>query len=473
MLWACILLPQLSLDGVLRRLPTSSQALALISGPPQQRRLHAVNASAQAQGLRPGMALAAASALFPHFLQIEHQPAEQARLLELLCAWGYRFSSQVSQQGDDAVLLEVRASLKLFGPWPAFERRLREDLSALGCTHQIALAPTPLGAYVLAGVHDGIAVFDLDILARALDGVELSQAGLPPAALVTLQAMGLHKLRQLYALPRAALGRRLGPQLLCQLDRLRGSQADPRKAYRPPAQFSARLELGYELQLQEALLFPIKRLIGDLAAYLSGRDCSVQQFELTLEHAQGLAPSVLKIGLLSAERDPARLMEITRVRLERCQLPAPVRALQLQAAEFSAWLPSTADLYQTRPAESLPWPALRERLRARLGEHALHQLEVLADARPEYARQTVTMLTREPEAVWSLPRPAWLLERPIPLRDPHIELLAGPERIESGWWDGADVQRDYYVVQTSLGQRAWVYCTANSLGPWMLHGFFA
>jgi len=70
-------------------------------------------------------------------------------------------------------------------------------------------------------------------------------------------------------------------------------------------------------------------------------------------------------------------------------------------------------------------------------------------------------------------RPTWLLERPIPLHDRHIEVLSGPERIETGWWDDGDARRDYYVLQTSTGQRAWAFTGVGERGPWMVHGWFA
>ena len=88
-------------------------------------------------------------------------------------------------------------------------------------------------------------------------------------------------------------------------------------------------------------------------------------------------------------------------------------------------------------------------------------------------RRDVALL-REPAPLRLPPRPSWLLPRPIPLRDHALQVLAGPERIESGWWDGGDVRRDYYVVQTSLGQRAWAFQPAGVReGAWMLHGWFA
>ncbi|HET8818420.1 MAG TPA: DNA polymerase Y family protein, partial [Xanthomonadaceae bacterium] len=70
-------------------------------------------------------------------------------------------------------------------------------------------------------------------------------------------------------------------------------------------------------------------------------------------------------------------------------------------------------------------------------------------------------------------RPGWLLPRPAPLRDPG-RVLGGPERIESGWWDGGEVRRDYYLVETRGGQRAWAFRPAGEQGgPFMLHGWFA
>jgi protein ImuB len=51
-------------------------------------------------------------------------------------------------------------------------------------------------------------------------------------------------------------------------------------------------------------------------------------------------------------------------------------------------------------------------------------------------------------------------------------LKGGMERIESGWWDGRDADRDYYVAQDRHGARLWVYCERAS-GEWFVHGLFA
>ena len=68
-------------------------------------------------------------------------------------------------------------------------------------------------------------------------------------------------------------------------------------------------------------------------------------------------------------------------------------------------------------------------------------------------------------------RPLWLLPEPRALGEAP-RCLRGPERIEGGWWDGADVQRDYYVTETGEGARLWVYREQLS-GRWFLHGLWA
>ena len=54
-----------------------------------------------------------------------------------------------------------------------------------------------------------------------------------------------------------------------------------------------------------------------------------------------------------------------------------------------------------------------------------------------------------------------------------LELLAGPERIEAGWWDGEPVGRDYYVATNPNGEKYWVYREHREPMAWYVHGVFA
>jgi protein ImuB len=474
MRWACLFLPQLAIDGVLRRHPDPQAPLVLVSGPAQRRVLHAVNPAARTAGLRPGMPLAAAQALGGSFAIAEHDPRDAKRWRQLLAAWAYRFSSQVSTDLAHALVLEVGHSLQLFGPWPRLEAQMREELQALGFRHRLVAAPNPHAARVLANVHDGLAVGDHALL-NALGQLPIERAGLAPEVAHALARMGLRKLRQAFALPRDALNRRFPREVLQHLDRLRGADA-PLNWYQPPDVFEGRIEFDHEVESSQALLFPLRRLTADLAAFLAGRDGGVQRFTVVLEHDGMVHPeatSEIEVGLLAAERDPAMLFELARGRIEQAQVPAPVRGMQLVARELPAFVPAGRDLFDPRPQQAVPWTQLRERLRARVGDDAVQGVGWQPDHRAE---RVVTGIT-QPHRTAVLPdllRPGWLLPQAMPLRDRVERVLAGPERIESGWWDEAEIRRDYYLVETAAGQRAWAFRIAGEqAGPFMLHGWFA
>ncbi|HEV8692817.1 MAG TPA: DNA polymerase Y family protein, partial [Lysobacter sp.] len=412
MRWACLLLPQLAIDGVLRRQPDPDAPLVLISGPTQRRVLHAVNPAARTSGLRPGMPLAAAQALTGVFTTIEYNAQEAERWRQLLAAWAYRFSSQVSTDLPHALVLEVGRSLQLFGPWPRFEAQLREELRELGFRHRIVAAPNPHAARVLANAHDGLAVGDNTLL-NALGQLPIERAGLPHEIALTFSRMGLRKLRQVFALPRDTVTRRFPPAVLQHLDRLRGEET-LLNWYQPPDVFEGRIEFEHEVESNQALLFPLRRLTADLAAFLAGRDGGVQRFTLALEHER-IAPSEVVVGLLAPEREPAMLFELARGRLEQAKVPAPVRGMQLIARELPPFVPAERDLFDPRPQQAVPWAQLRERLRARLGDATVQGVGWQADHRPERVVTGETLPRRNTTP--ALLRPGWLLPQPIPLRD--------------------------------------------------------
>lgn len=472
MLWACIVLPQLALDTVLRERDDPDTPLVLIGGPTQRRVVQALNPAASALGLRAGQTLTAARALAEGFACVEADPARVEQVQQLLAAWAYRFSAQVSLHYPRALLLEVGSSLQLFGPWPVFEARLREELTALGLRHRIVVASNPVAARMLANAHDGLMLTTAQQTRDALVKLPISKVGLTEEAAQALARMGLRQLGEVLALPRDALARRFAAQVQLHLDQLLGVRSLGLEFFLPPDRFETRLELNFDVESHQALLFPLRRLIGDLAAFLAGRDCGVQRFELHLEHVEG-PDTVLTVGLLAAERDAGMLFELARGRLEPLKINAPVRNVRLLAADLPPFVPQHQALFDPRAQQAQPWLQLRERLRARLGDEAVNGLRAEADHRPECAWQ----LTEEgaPGPVQPAPgsRPGWLLSEPQRLPDTGIQVLGQAERIESGWWDGGDVRRDYYCIETREGLRGWAYQDLAQPGPLWLQGWFA
>src|SRR5690606_30235016 len=112
----------------------------------------------RAAGVRSGQPLAAARALQADLAAWARDTEAEGLLLASLADTLYRYSGEVSLAPPRAVLVEVGASLGLFGGWPALERRLRRDFDGWNLAYRLVAAPVAGGARVLAGTHDGLAL---------------------------------------------------------------------------------------------------------------------------------------------------------------------------------------------------------------------------------------------------------------------------------------------------------------------------
>lgn len=470
MLWASILLPQLAIDAAVLDGCDPASAFALVDGPAQRRLIFALTPSAQAGGVSVGQALAAAQALLPGLQTAPVDRAACTRLRETVTSIAYGYSELVNAREDDVVTLEIGASLRYFGGWPTLAKALRAQLQALGVHHRLGVAETPLASILAASERDGLIV-DSASLPGLLRRLPLQRARLDANALRLFEASGLRNLAEVLTLPRAGLVRRLGAPLLDRLDRLIGRAPDPLQPWKPAERFSARLELDAEVHTTTAILFPLRRYLQQLAGFLACRDGGVQRFRIELLHSHGAA-TVIDVATATPERDPQRLFDLARLKLDRVQVATPLIGLRVSADELPPFVPMRGDLFERSATALTTWNALTDRLRARLGEDVLRTPLAQADHRPEQA--WTDRVGAKAVLIDSGPRPAWLLPRPIPLRDHALRVLDGPERIESGWWDDDQAGRDYYVLETSLGQRAWAFRPAGQPdGPWLLHGWFA
>jgi protein ImuB len=281
--------------------------------------------------------------------------------------------------------------------------------------------------------------------------------------------LGAHTLGECLRFPRTGMARRFGQGLLDEVDRALGRLPEAREFFVPPPSFLRRLELPSLVHESEALLFASRRLLLELEGYLNLRQAGVQEFELVCHH-EDVADTVLKVGFAQPTRSFDRMLLLLRETLGCTRLAAPVHTIRLQSSLIQAIELSNLDLFQDN-AEAGDGNLLLERLRIRLGKDAVFSIAPAADHRPELAWRPC----EAGDAIKSpgkLQRPLWLLPVPRPCQRERLELQSGPERIESGWWDGMDVARDYYVAQGRNGSRLWVFCDHGS-GGWFVHGLFA
>jgi protein ImuB len=403
--------------------------------------------------------------------------------IETLAGWAGRFTPNVSLQRDCGLLLEIAASLKLFGDLHALISALRTDLAAMKYTAYLAGAPTARAAWWLAQSRTEQFIENTADLETTLAELPIAVLDGEADTLAALDAIGARMLGDVLRLPRDGLARRFGQSLLDELDQALGRKFEPRCFFAPPARFRARLELAAEVEEAEALAFAARRLLVQLEGFLAARAGGVSRFTFALRH-RGRRMTEVSIGLAAPARDAGHFTLLLRERLARLPLVAPVRALVLTANEIVPLADDNLMLFRDGVSAASHWPKFIERLRARLGAEQAHGLVVGAEHRPECASLVGAFGVLSSAADFGL-RPLWLLPEPQPLAEiggvpQHggpLKLLAGPERIESGWWDNGSVARDYFVAQTTERQLLWVFrrreLVAVDEAGWYLHGLFA
>lgn len=467
-LWAGVHCPALPLAAVWQLMPGQGP-VAVHQQQRGQARILQASRRALAAGVRPGQPLSHALAILPQLQSRARKRQAEAATLEQMATCAYGYSHQLVLAPPDTVLLEVGGSRRLHGgELEGLLESLRARLAEQDLIVRIGLAPVPAAARLLARL--GQKARDIDQLHRRFRQLPLGSLGLPDAQLQALSGCGLRLAGDLLALPAAERTRRFGQALDRQLAEWLGQRDTPLAAWQPPERFSLSLELPVATEQTQALLFVFRRLFIQLGQWLEVRDQALTRLKVTLEREdQGPSPR-FEIALARPGFDSDRLLELAGLKLDQLRLPAPVNAICLKADSTAEHRPPQADLFSgTNRGDA--WPALLDRLGARLGEDGIASLAPRADHRPELAWAWVTPGTTTP-AHEQRPRPSWLLPEPRPCRREQMCLCEGPERIESGWWDERDCCRDYWVAHDRHGRKLWIFREHRPRNGWFIHGIF-
>lgn len=468
MLWLALHFPHLPLEVRFRA--ADAAVPAVVSEKQGSRtKVAACNKAAAASGIRRGMPLSAAVTLTAGLTVCERDLASEQEALSGLAAWANRFTPAVSLQLPAGLLLEIGGCLRLHRGLDKLLEEVRSGLNEMGFRAASACAPTAHGAWLLAKAGKSGQVAAGEQLASILGELPVTLLQQPRDVVEGLELLGAGTLGDCLHLPRAGLARRFGKGLLEELDRALGKIPEARAFFVPSPQFWRGLELPATVEAAEGLLFAVRRLLPELESYLLLHQAGLQELELLCHH-EDMPVTVVTLGLAEPARGMERILFLLREKLGRTSLPAPVRRIELKAQRILPLAGYSGDLFEESSAQR-EGVFLLERLMARLGKEAVSGIAPVADHRPERAWQPCPAgcgSGTPGNALW----PLWLLPQPVPCRKDGLVLKKGPERIESGWWDGMDVARDYYQAQDRSGTRLWVYCDRTN-GEWYVHGLFA
>lgn len=478
-LWLCLEFPHLSLE-VYGNALSSRQPMAVIEESGTRSRLQACNLHAKALGVRPRMTVNAAFALVPDLRILNRNAEKEQQLLERLASWAGRYTALVSLEPPNALLLEVKGSLRLFRGLQKLSRHILDGLNELGYGAHWACAPTPLASLWLARAADGVVITEVHQLPGALGQVPLTCLRWPQERLTILRQMGVNVVADCLRLPRDGFARRLGSRWLEMLDRAMYRRPDPRQAFEPSADFRGEIQLPYEAHEIGVLLPVFESLLKELQGVLLARQAGVERLKFYLCHLDNPA-TYLRLDLVSPSRSAKHFMALLELKLENVKLPSPVIALRIQSESLRPLHTLSRGLFSKAGLgdNSSQMPFLVERLRARLGADTVNGVGTIPDHRPEAAWRFVEPGTETKIRDFKL-RPLWMLVEPQRLHEREgqpcyqgrLILESGPERIETGWWDGKDVTRDYFVARHPGGRRLWLFRERRGRGEWFLHGAF-
>jgi protein ImuB len=357
---------------------------------------------------------------------------------------------------------------------------------------------------------------------------------LPAENVRLLHELGIVQISQVEALPRADLLPRFSPTLLMRLDQALGRLDEPVPASPVPPTFAADWSAEHPTSRRETIEAAISHLIRRISGMLAHCAQGVLRLECRLDcQAPATAGVRMSLGLFRPTADADHLLQLLALQLERLHIPAPVDGIHVEATLTAPLEPhrqtTLFDQDRAPGVHGRHLTMLIERLSSRLGSNAVVGIRLRPEAQPELSWHEHPLLEhrrhRRPSKTTPSelpPRPLRLLPRPVALdrnadapaasrtgsglthvstlknedREASVPLFSpppfhpqppssfhiagrqhnvaqswGPERIETGWWRGRQVGRDYFHVETTAGRHFWLFRRLRD-DRWFLHGIF-
>ena len=452
--------------------------------------------AAQRAGLIEGMAAAKAQAMVPDLHIIDADPEGENASLRQLAEWAIRFSPVVAPDPPDGIWIDIAGVEHLFGGEEALLRKLIDHVAKNGIHARAAIADVPGAAWAVARFGKGGIVPP----GRSVDAVSTLPVQALRLSYETVSAMhrlGVERVGQLAAMPRAPMVRRFGREASLRLDQALGHAFEPITPIIPEEAVIASRAFAEPIGRLEDLKLVVRRLSEELCHSLEKRGEGVRRLDLIFRRVDQKGAS-LRIGTAKASRDHAHLAKLFDEKIETVDPGFGIEEIVLvanRAEPLSEKQTVAKEIDNEEGAVELS--QLVDRLTARVGADKVYRLAPVQSLIPERMIRRVSPLSPPSGSMWPerLERPTRLLDPPetivttalLPDHPPAFFIWRrvrykvikadGPERITSEWWlgDQQKLIRDYYRLEADKGARFWIFRDAPMTegGRWWMHGFFA
>lgn len=495
--FVCIWFPYLLTDWHSRKQPfLQGQAFVLKATIRNRAVVADANKLAVAQGIYKGMVLADAKALYPPLHVIDDKPILAAQLLERIAEWCIRFTPIAAPYSADVVLMDASGCTHLWGGEEAYLNDIINRFTKRGYTVRAAMADTIGCAWATARYGKQLIV-DIGKQLNTLQPLPVSSLRLSEETVSMLQKLGLRKINDIINLPRSALRRRFGAEIVQRLRQAIGEEEEIIVPVYPIALYAERLPCIQTINTREGLETALQHLLSQLCLRLCKEGKGLRKAFFRGYRTDGGATGI-EITTAQPSQNFEHLFQLFSIRLSGIEPKEGIELFLLEATVVEAIVIKQEGLWQTKSnglhAQVLN---LMDVFTTRFGQGAVQRFLPAQSYWPERSYTQTADLNEEPAAHWKLdrPRPLQLLSpphlievtAPIPDYPPlnfryqgqlHKVIKAdGPERIEQEWWIQDGEHRDYYAVEDEGGKRYWLFRSGHynelTSPKWFLHGFFA
>jgi protein ImuB len=474
-------------------------------------RITALTDGAARLGLKTGMGLADARAMYPKLPVVEADFEADRHLLETVADWCDRYTPLVGLDPPDGLFLDVTGCAHLFGGEAALARDLLTRLSQQGFRVRAAIADTAGCAWGLAR-HGKQAIVPRGETPAAVLPLPIAALRVDADTVAGLKTAGLTRVADLASRPRAPFAARFGKTLLLRLDQALGHVDEPIMPRLPIPAAMAEQRFPDPIAREADVLGTVEHLGRQLATVLERRGEGGRLFQVALFRADGTVHR-LELGTGAPLRDPARIRKLFGERLavlgDACDPGFGYDMVRLAALATERCDLAQTGLASNDHAEELAH--LIDRLGARFGLRRVSRLVPQDTHIPEYAvmsvpahgpRMPAASISPVEQDSLSAARPLRLFTRPeridalaqVPDGPPirfswrhithQVARAEGPERIAMEWWrdqSGNPLTRDYFRVESTAGARMWLYreglydreVKLPQVPQWYLQGLFA
>ena len=480
-IWLYIKLPQLAIEAVVANTTILLKEVpaAVARSYKNAQRIDCCNQSAAAWGVDPLMSVSTALAICPDLTVLAKNVQQEQQLLQQLALIAYRFSPEIIID-TDGLWLDLSGCAQLFNGYNQLLKKLYTQLFAQSVNATSGVGRSPLAAKLLCSNEFHQHLPDSTEIQRALMATALNRIPSTTKQQQNFKQLGLTTIGDLLSLPRSALSQRFNSDLMDTLQQLQGEKPCLLKRFKPANEFHGAVQNPQGLCSKESLLFPMKTLLQRLCQYLMARQCYSRELVWRFEPLLG-KHQFMTIRLSSSNHSWSSLLSLSRIQLERLELPRSVEQISLSCDQFTAMPGLSFDLFGDQMSLQENTAELIDNLNARLGVEALSRPTTNAEHLPELAGNigSIHKPTDSKQQPDQTQKPLWLLSEPAPIKLHNQQLywrkpltiVSGPERLCGNWWQSQQ-QRDYYLACDSKGACYWIFRESTNK-QWFVHGLFA